>query len=73
MYSLLSLHRPNAEAETVGDWYKVNVAIPFLDHVIQEIENQLSPMAQTISKLLGLVPAMICERNIDITGCSVVL
>ena len=74
MYSLLSLEAvldkvtgANAEAETIEDWYKVNVAIPFLDHIIQEIENQFSPMAQTASKLLGLVPAVICERDIDMT------
>ena len=60
-------HRPDAEAETIEDWYKINVAIPFLDHIIQEIENQFSPMAQTASKLLSLVPAVICERDIDMT------
>ena len=36
-----------------------------MDHVIQEIESQFSPMAQTASKLLGLVPAVTCERDID--------
>ena len=53
-------HRPNVEAETIEDWYKVNIAIPFLEHIIQEI-------SQTASKLLGLVPAVICERDIDMT------
>ena len=27
-------HRPNADMENVEDWYRVNVAIPFLDHII---------------------------------------
>ena len=57
-------HHPNADAETIEDWYKVNVAIPFLDHIIQEIE---SPMAQTATKLLGLVPAVVCEKDMDMT------
>lgn len=60
-------HCPNAEAETTEDWYKVNVAIPFLDHIIQEIESQFSPMAQTASKLLGLVPVVVCERDMNMT------
>ena len=27
-------HRPNANTETVEDWYKINVAVTFLDHII---------------------------------------
>ena len=30
-------NRPNAEAETVEEWYRVNVAVPFLDHIIAEL------------------------------------
>lgn len=26
-------HRSNAEAESVEDWYRINVAVPFLDHI----------------------------------------
>ena len=60
-------HRPNADAETIEDWYRINVAVPFLDHIIQEIECQFSPMTQTASKLLGLVPSVTCERDMDMT------
>ena len=28
------IHRPNAEVEGAEDWYRINVAIPFLDHII---------------------------------------
>ena len=60
-------HRPNADAETIEDWYRVNVAIPFLDHIIQELDSRFSGLAQTASKLLGLVPAVLCKREIDMT------
>ena len=28
-------HHPNADAETIEDWYRINEAVPFLDHIIQ--------------------------------------
>lgn len=60
-------HRPNADAETVEDWYRVNVAIPFLDHILNELESQFSSMAQTASKLFGLVPAVLCKKDVDMS------
>ena len=42
-------NRPNAEAETVEEWYKVNVAIPFLDHIITELGSQFLALAQMAS------------------------
>ena len=60
--------RPNAEAETVEEWYKVNVAIPFLDHIITELDSQFSALAQTSSRLLGLVPSVMCSKtDLDIS------
>ena len=29
-------HRPNADVETTESWYRVNVAIPFMDHILLE-------------------------------------
>ena len=29
-------HRPNAEAETIEDWYRVNVAIPFFITLVRK-------------------------------------
>ena len=55
-------NRPNAEAETVEGWYKVNVTIPFLDHVIAELDSQFSAVAQRSSQLLGLVPSIMCSK-----------
>lgn len=33
------IHRPNAEAEGIEVWYRINVAIPFLDHIISELNS----------------------------------
>ena len=60
-------HRPNADAENTESWYRINVAIPFMDHILQELDSQFSALAQTASKLLGLVPTVLCKREIDMT------
>ena len=56
-------NRPNAEAETVEEWYRVNVAVPFLDHIIVELDSQFSAIAQTSTRLLGLVPYIMCSQD----------
>ena len=61
-------HRPNAETETIEDWYRVNAAVPFLNHIFQELETQFSPMAKTASSLLGLVPAAMCRTEVNLTS-----
>ena len=57
-------NRPNAQAETVGEWYTVNVAVPFLDHIIAELDSQFSVLAHTSSNLLGLVLSVMCLKKI---------
>ena len=59
-------HRSNAPAESPFDYYNRNVAIPFLDHISSNLNTQFSVMAVTASSLLGLVPAIICTRDVDI-------
>ena len=59
-------HRSNAPAESPFDYYNRNVAIPFLDHISSNLNTQFSVMAVTASSLLGLVPAVICTRDMDI-------
>ena len=54
--------RPNADA-TIEEWYKINVTIPFLDHVIAELKAQFSPLAKTASKLLKIVPTYLCGKD----------
>ena len=37
-------HRSNAPADTIQQYYTRNVAIPFLDHVVSELDMQFSGM-----------------------------
>ena len=62
-------NRSNASplTDTIEEWYKVNITIPFLDHVIAELESQFSLMAQTASQLLGLVPSIMCSKDLDMS------
>lgn len=45
-------HRPNATAESVEDWFRINVAIPFLDHIIMELDSKFTQFSKTASQLL---------------------
>ena len=61
-------NRPNIATDSIEDWYKVNVAIPFIDHIIAELDSQFSQLANTASQLLCLVPSIMCNKtNIDTT------
>ncbi len=64
-------HRPNAEAESIEEWFRTNAAIPFLDHIITELDARFSVLAQTSSQLLELVPSVLCSReNFDLSGAE---
>ena len=59
----LQRKRPNVPAETIEEWYRKNVTIPFIDHIISEVDAQFSSLAKTASKLLGLVPSVLCQTS----------
>ena len=55
-------------AEDIEVWYRINVAVPFLDHIISELNEQFSSLAQTATKLYGMIPAILCSgKNVDLT------
>ena len=61
-------NRPNIATDSIEDWYKVNVAIPFIDHIIAELDSKFSQLANTASQLLCLVPSIMYNKtNIDTT------
>lgn len=60
-------HRENVPAETVKDYYCRNMAIPFLDRVILEFESRFSPLSVTASRILGLIPSIQCNSDVDIS------
>ena len=59
-------HRANVETTTTEEWYKLNVTIPFLDHIICELEMQFSPMAKTAAKILTIVPSILCDEDKEV-------
>ena len=59
-------HRSNAEATCPLEYFKRNVAIPFLDHIIMCIEQQFSESAMIATSLLGLVPSTMCSKEVNI-------
>ena len=58
------LHRANAPAVDPKEYYRVNVAVPFLDHIISELDGQFSGLSIRVSKLRRLVPSVIQESQI---------
>ena len=60
-------HRVNAEAESIEQWFLRNAAIPFVDHVLTELDTRFSVLSQTSSQLLELVPSVLCsKKDIDL-------
>ena len=56
-------HRDNAPAKTVADYYKINLMIPFLDHILMEMDSRFSSgQAQAIQGFSG--------ENISIYGIT---
>ena len=59
-------HRSNTEASNPLEYYKRNVAIPFLDHIIAFIDQQFSQSSTKASFLLGLIPNIVCSKDVDL-------
>ena len=38
-------HRPNIDSKTTEEWYRINAAIPFLDHILTELDDHFSVLA----------------------------
>ena len=57
-------HRSNAEAVSAQEYFRRNIIIPFLDHVIICIEQQFSQESTTAMSLLGLVPSILYSKEV---------
>ena len=55
--------RNNAPGINPEEYYRRNLAIPFLNHISSELESQFSDLSILSSKLLGLVPSTLCEEG----------
>ncbi|KAL5457733.1 hypothetical protein EMCRGX_G035023 [Ephydatia muelleri] len=58
-------HRQNTKADIPKQYYLRNRGIPFM---IMELDEQFSEMSLKASSLLGLIPAIICNKDISING-----
>ena len=59
-------HHSNSEATNPLEYFKRNVAITFLDHIITFIDQQFSQSSINSSLLLGLVPSVLCSKDLDL-------
>ena len=56
-------HHANAPAPTAKECYRINVAAPFLDHIILQLGEHFDAVTIQASRLLGLVPSVISVMN----------
>ena len=54
--------RPNAESNTPLDYYRVNMRLPFLDHII----NGFDKYGKIVLAMAGLVPSIIAENDVSV-------
>ena len=47
-------------------YYQVNVAIPFMNHVIMELDERFSNLASFAANILGLVPSVLCSGPFNV-------
>ena len=58
-------HRSNAPSETVKEFFLRNLAVPFLDHLIVNLEERFSPLAQASARLLYLIPSILIDKEVE--------
>lgn len=62
-------NRPNVATTTIEEWYRINVAIPFVDYIITDLESRFSSLAKRAASLLCLVPSILCDgTEVDFTS-----
>ena len=59
-------HHSNAHATTPCEYFLRNTAIPFLDHIIDFIDQQFSRSSMIATGLLGLVPTILCSKDVSL-------
>ena len=56
-------HRANAPAPTAKEYYRINVAAPFLDHIILQLGERFDAVTVQASRLLALGPSVMNENQ----------
>ena len=60
-------HRSNTSSDTPLDYYKKNVAIPFLNHISTHLAEQFSSLTITAGSILGIVPSVMHSKEINLS------
>ena len=50
------MHRSNLQCDTAETYYRTNLYIPFLDHVITQMTERFSAQFEVVRQLSSLVP-----------------
>jgi len=50
-------------AQNPEEYYGLNVALPFLSHIISELEVQFSEMSVLSAKMMNLFPSVLCTTE----------
>ena len=56
-------HRSNPNTTSVEEYFKLSVAIPFLDHLISDIGSRFSEHSKRVATLQGLLPINITSST----------
>ena len=59
-------HRENAESDRPFNYYRKNMCLPFLDHLINGIDVRLDKYCKTVLMVQALMPSVIAERYMTI-------
>ena len=59
-------HRANNPTLSPLEYYRRNLVIAVLDEVISEFDTRFSKLSITAGQLVGLVPSIICEKEVNI-------
>ena len=64
-------HRSNIPADSPEAYYRRNIMIPFLDHILSEMRHRFGKVHRTKIELLGLIPSIVVDfdaASIDAVG-----
>ena len=57
-------HRENPESDTPFNYYRKNMCLPFLDHLINGIDVRFDKYGKTVLMMQALIPSVIAERDV---------
>lgn len=67
------IHRCNAPADNPEQYYQRNVAVPLINHIKAELDEQFSDLSVLASSLLCLVPSVLCDRAGDLPNADEII